>query len=130
MVHRVSWLETRGRCLPMDEVSPTCREYWDEIDAIGRAWLKEREPWQDGDDFQDWLHETLDGHEYVIYTFKALCIMLHTDNRDAWEEYGFEAGPMFDSQRAYCAMYQDVMDRLDYDPDDLDEEDEDANDDS
>jgi len=59
-------------------------------------------------DRDDWLHETLDGHEWVIYTWKArladLCSCRSLDELE--EEMG--AAPETPEQRAYASMLLDV----------------------
>jgi len=60
---------------------------------------------------EEWLHETIDGHEFVIYTYQARAVMLATDNPSAYEEEKGEA-PKGPKQAAYMAMMADVQDRL------------------
>lgn len=63
-------------------------------------------------DLDDWLHETIDGHEFVIYTHKARLVLVATDHPDAYEdEYGDEQHTV--EQAAYAAMMRDVRDHLD-----------------
>ena len=43
------------------------------------------------DDFDNWIHQTCDGHEWVIYNHKALMICAHC-NTDAGEEFLADVG--------------------------------------
>lgn len=58
----------------------------------------------------DWLHETIDGHRFVIYTFQAKCALLASDNEDAMEDELGESGTP--EQRCYFAMRTDVQELL------------------
>ena len=101
----------------------TQREYWDEIRGLAE-WLSDNRPAELGGegvvadygedtDRYDAIHETLDGHEFVIYTHKARQVVTHSDNPDhMMDEFGADAGgDMFDERRAYWAMLQDIIDR-------------------
>ena len=98
------------------------QEYWTEIKEIA-AWASDNRPTDLGGqglaseygedcDQYDALHETLDGHQWVIYTHKARAVIAHTDNPNAlMDEFGSDAGgDMFDERRAFCAMMQDIID--------------------
>jgi hypothetical protein len=61
-------------------------------------------------DLQDYLHETVDGTDIVIYTYKASAALLASDSEDAWEEMGLERPTV--EQRAYCALEADVRAEL------------------
>jgi hypothetical protein len=80
--------------------------YFDEIRAIVEEAKTKGE-----DEVEDYLHETIDGHEFVIYTYKARLVMICTDHPDAFEE---EMGdkPETVEQAAYGAMMADVRDGL------------------
>lgn len=62
-------------------------------------------------DINDWIHETIDEHEFVIYTYKARLVLVATDNPDAFED---EMGskPETVEQAAYGAMSYDLRERL------------------
>lgn len=81
-------------------------DYFTEIRSIALEALKQSE-----DDWDDWLHETLDGHERVIHTHKARVVLVCTDHPDAYQE---EMGddPETPEQSAYFAMRADVDDLL------------------
>ena len=64
----------------------------------------------------DALHELIDSSQWVIYTWRNIEVMRHTDNLDAWHDQGLEIGgiehPAWHVTVAYWAMYQDVIDEL------------------
>lgn len=108
-------------------------DYWKEIDDLAE-WISDNRPkdlggegvaseYGEGYDAHDALNETLDGHEYVIYTAQSRAIIAHSENANAlMEEYGTDAGgPNFDTRRAYCAMYADILERAEFEKYDLDE---------
>lgn len=81
-------------------------DYFAKIRSIALEALNQPE-----DDRDDWLHETLDGHEYVIYTYKARVVLVCTDHPDVYkDEMGEE--PETPEQAAYMAMRADVDDLL------------------
>ena len=63
------------------------------------------------------LHEDLDGHECVIYTHKAHCVCLVSDNSGAVDDVdssmAFKDGEIQWSVIAYYAMERDLLDTLD-----------------
>ena len=71
------------------------------------------------DDLSDRIAESVDGSQWVIYTWRALLVRSLSDHADAYEEYGF--GFMRDAddldsiitRAAYLAMHDDVRDVLD-----------------
>ena len=63
------------------------------------------------DEARDFIHESVDASAWVIYTYGAkLVACFLTDNEDAHEDFGYETAPDW-SVRAFCSMYQDVLDR-------------------
>jgi len=91
------------------------RWYHDEIRSLAEEAVREYPFPADDENEEDrdtWLHETIDGHEYVIYTAKAQAVALASDNADACEE---EMGqkPENDGIRAYFAMLADVREQID-----------------
>jgi hypothetical protein len=61
----------------------------------------------------DWLHETIDSHQHVIYTAMAKATLLASDNEDAYEqEIGSTDGSTIEG-RAFCAIMADVREHLD-----------------
>jgi hypothetical protein len=111
------------------------REYNQEIARLAE-WISDNRPAElggegfaaeygvDAGEYFDGLHETLDGHQWVIYTHQARQVIVHSDNPNYMiEEFGLEPGDhfMFDERRAYWAMYADIMERAEFDKYDLDE---------
>jgi hypothetical protein len=88
-------------------------EYWKEI-----AWLAEvyndaaklEEEAGEGADRDEWLWETLDGHQFVIYTHKARKVLEYSPNDSAYED---ETGETLAYNKpevgALFAMRQDVQ---------------------
>ena len=68
------------------------------------------------------LHETIDGHQWVIYTAYNLDVIRHSDSSDAYVDNfgGDDAGKVLKDRgisglhavMAYCAMEQDVQNVL------------------
>ena len=95
------------------------KEYWAEIRALVGAYA---EAVTDGDitddeSASDWLHETIDGHQFVIYTYKAKCVGIHTDHPDPMIDEMGSDGLIRDNRInyeaiAYWAMLTDVQERL------------------
>lgn len=87
--------------------------YWTEIRELAETVAKEAR--ERGADVYDVLHETIDGHGWVIYTYSAEQVMHHTSSEDAmWEDGTPEAGSWSElvARAAYYAMRQDVTDAL------------------
>ena len=86
-------------------------DYWTEIESLAKqVTAKSRE---NGTDINDLLHEAIDGHAYVIYTYKARMVCFHSDNEDAIFEDGcFPEAPESMTSLyplvAYYAMVADV----------------------
>ncbi len=58
------------------------------------------------------LQELIDGHEYVIYTFKAQLVVAFSDHSDAYEDELGEKPPTVEAQ-ACMAMIADVREYMD-----------------
>jgi hypothetical protein len=100
----------------MNEI--TSHEYWQEIESLCKQVFEECQEYQR--EPCDVLHETLDGHQWVIYTRYAFDVLKHSDNDGAAiEEMGAEAatkdGVMNWALLVYCAMHQDCIDRAEFD---------------
>jgi hypothetical protein len=94
--------------------------YWTMIRDDAQDFVKEcREGTiADRDELLDRIHEHCDGHEWVIYTFKAQLVLLCSDNDGIGVEDGLVGPESFKdgipwSQLAYCAMEADLMRQLD-----------------
>ena len=90
------------------------RDYYSDVadvvsDLIARIKSGEIE---DEDDLQTAIHEDIDGHQRIIYTFQAKISLLCSDNEDAGEEDGCLGDKPTVEQRAFCAMRRDVEERL------------------
>ena len=67
---------------------------------------------ENDDDVTRWIDETLGGHEFVIYTFKAKLVLIASDNEDEGEDAGAETP----EDRAFYAMRADLIAEIgDYD---------------
>ena len=63
------------------------------------------------DALQDYVRDSVDGTDIVVYTYKARAALLASDNEDAFEDiFGHEGGTP--EQRAYCALEADVWELL------------------
>lgn len=75
----------------------------------------------------DRLHEDVDGSYWVIYSHAARKTLEYSKNEDAIFDQGMDLNGIksvneFNTQAAYWALYQDVMDELDGKLDELEEE--------
>lgn len=84
-------------------------EYRAQVSAIAQDVLDESRT--HGRIVHEQLHETIDGHEWVIYTHKAQVVALVSSNADAYAEEIGEPPPD-ESARAYMAMTRDVGDEM------------------
>jgi hypothetical protein len=71
----------------------------------------------DRDGAMDWLHDTIDGHHDVIYTYAAQEVVRHSRNDGAYfEQFGDEGavkdGAINWSVLAYCALEADVLEEI------------------
>lgn len=108
-------------------IALTSQEYWAQVAALAQEVTKEAHD-EDRDVFEV-LNETLDQHNYVIYTAKALCVLLHSPNDGAYlEDTGSlpSADCMSDlyAALAHAALQADVVAHSDFNADVSDEEEE------
>lgn len=108
----------------------TCKEYWTEINSIASEMVRETMEENDNDreaaeevinDTR--LHETIDGHQWVIYYGYNLEVIKQSDNDDYYaDNFGNESLAASLEQggintlhchMAFWAMYADVQDKLD-----------------
>jgi hypothetical protein len=108
----------------MSDKMITEREYWSEVKAIQKNLLDEYKQEGADTDPNEWvndrMHETIDGHQWIIYTYYNTQVLTHSKNDDAYfEEFGpLEATGFSDAvaKMAYAALYADVMDDFDLAP--------------
>ena len=63
----------------------------------------------------DYIRESVDGSEWVLYTYRAMLVPVVSGNSDAYDRDfgGVPDGPMKESQIAYAAMLSDVWEHVD-----------------
>ena len=111
-------------------MSITYNEYWKEVaelaDSIACEAMADNNNDIDAarDDIYDSrLHETIDGHQWIIYYSYNLDVIQHSDNEDYYND-NFGADSLAESLKqggllllhchiAFWAMYADVCDRID-----------------
>jgi hypothetical protein len=84
-----------------------CSEYLDDCKAIAIEALA-----KDEDERSDFIHEEVDGHEWVIYTYNAKLVSVLTENGDAYLDCYGETDKVTPEQIAYFAMVADINDFL------------------
>lgn len=104
----------------------TYQSYWKEIGEQVDEAIKDAM----GDDERDkdtireacdtWLHESIDGHQWIIYNHYHADVLKFSDHEDAAEEIGGLDGTLKEkgvsglmAVLAFCAMKEDCMVRLD-----------------
>lgn len=109
----------------------TYGEYWTEVGALAQRISDEARDARR--DVGDVLHETIDGHGWVIYTRKALEMLMHTSSDDCVFDEGNgldDCGSMAEaySRAAFFALRADVASHANFydwrETDDDDETDE------
>ena len=96
--------------------------YWDEVRSLAAEALEEfplTVATEDDDEPDDeneqerneWIEQTIDGHEFIIYTYKAQAVLLASDSDGAYEEEFGEPAKSYE-QAAYMAMLTDVREQL------------------
>ena len=86
------------------------RWYWSEVRSLAREAVSEHP--HDEEARREWVDETCDAHEFVIYTYKAQAVLLASDSSDAYEEeFGAEERAT-DEVRAFWALRADVLDQI------------------
>jgi hypothetical protein len=105
----------------MSDAKITYNEYWRQVKAIAKeakAETKEkgssREAWQER--AQESARQTVDGHQWIIYTAYTPWVLMHSPSHDAWfESYGaseFDGYSDVMTKLAFAALEQDVMEEL------------------
>ena len=92
------------------------RWYWSEVRSLAREAVSEHP--HDEEARREWVDETCDAHEFLIYTYKAQAVLLASDSSDAYEEeFGAEEPWIVpkratDEVRAFWALRADVLDQI------------------
>lgn len=102
-------------------MSITYQEYREEVCRIAQDVIEEASEY--GQDVHDVVHETVDGHQWIIYYAYNEDVLKHADNPDAWEDcYNNEGiGQVVVDQgmqgaravQAYFALSRDVNEQVD-----------------
>lgn len=88
-----------------DYLRPARAEYREEIRSLAAEAIAECEG--DREAIEEWMHQTIDGHEWVIYPYKAQFVALVCDC-DAWdaaEDYGPEVASRPELVAYYAMTY-------------------------
>ncbi len=100
------------------------REYWDDVRQIAKDAIGTHPGDEEGQD--TYVHESVDGSQWVIYTRRNLYVLLFTDHDDAYEDIG--EIPTKDGASgvyqflAFFAMRADVVDELERLRDEVEDE--------
>ena len=105
-----------------DALRPVTSEYMADVRRIAEDALAEfprceaeAEEWKAEEDRREYVHTSVDGSWWVIYTYAAQAVAMCSENDGAFEEMGIspvEDGMINWSLIAYCAMEADVMAHL------------------
>ena len=100
-----------------DAISTLSGWYWSEVkstaDGIVEELRSRRYLTSDYEDEYAW--EVCDGHEFVIYTFKARCVLLVSDNPEEYDDVmGSDGTPGAIEPRAFFAFHADVRRFMEY----------------
>ena len=98
-----------------DEIRSICTSAYEEYEAAHEEKSKPADP---SEWVYEWLHETIDGHQYVIYTYLNTQVLTHSSNENAyWDQFDETPQASCYSQLmatlAFCAMQADVMALID-----------------
>jgi len=98
----------------MSDSKITQSQYWREVSSLAKNIAKEAK--DEDRDISDVLHETIDGHQWVIYTWAYPWVLMHSRSEDAlFEEQGsIETSSYSDimQKMTYYALYQDVSNEI------------------
>lgn len=103
------------------------KEYWDEVKTIVDDAIKEAKGAARPEEAaQRYVQETVDGHQWVIYTWANPYVLIHTQNEDAlFDGQGSTEADSYSGimqQMAVWAMMADVEAELSGRTDELEEE--------
>lgn len=97
---------------------PTRSEYFNTVDAIAEDIRKEYpDADKDHNERCDAVHESVDGSEWIIYTYRVEKVLEYSKNEPDGEEVRSMSGPDADWRKqqqiaAYMAMEQDVYEAI------------------
>ena len=102
-----------------DAVNIINRDYLEDVHGVGDDIIRAAKEGEitDRDDFETYLHESIDSQQRVIYTFQAKLGLLVSDNASAGLEDGIVelSGDTIPwEQLMYAAMERDVLEYLDH----------------
>ena len=96
------------------------QEYWDAVNHIAEECINE--VFEFGTDLYDAVHQSLDGHQFIIYYAHHDAVIKHSANSDCWEywlsrediaqlvvDQGIDGAR---SDQAFFAMFEDVNDAV------------------
>jgi len=88
------------------------KEYFDEVRSLAAQCVEEAREY--GRELSEVVWETIDGHEWVIYTAYNYDVLRHSDNSGAYcDNYGDDGlttdGQLATDKLAYAALEADVM---------------------
>lgn len=94
------------------------RDYYADVHAVAEDFKRAAKAGEftDTDGADEWLHQTVDDSQRVIYTHKAKEALLVSDNEDAYaDDFGddlVQDGQIRWSVLAFCAFQADILERL------------------
>ena len=88
----------------------------DAADGIAEDLLDtaKRGEFEDQSDLDEWLWETVDGHECVIYTYKAKLLCVEADWESIIETYGLSVSSIKPEVLAFYTLMEEVEGHPDY----------------
>ena len=95
-------------------MAKTARDYWNSVEAIAQDTRTEY-PDPDDDGRQEYIWETVNGSEWIMYYSNNETVLSATDNHDAIDGSGLEPTTDWKQNRLDCALYamlQDVQDAI------------------
>ena len=95
------------------------QQYWNEVREMAVAYSADGESFVDAllydEDTNQWdlLWEAVDGHSFIIYTHSARCVMVHTDNPEAYRDEMGDNPPSVEAE-AMLAFLQDIVNHSEF----------------
>ena len=93
----------------------TEQDYWKSVKDIATEAQEEHPNPDDDDNRYEYIWETVDGSEWIIYYANNETVLSATNNHDAIDDVGLEATTDWKQSRMTCAFYamvQDVNDEI------------------